>query len=316
MRDELLHALQFNFPVATDPLGTLAAPLSADRDEVAALTRELLDEGVIRRIGPTFDARALGFTSTLVMVTAEEGRIDAVAEYMGGVVEVTHNYLRDHPRNLWFTVIARDEARQDAILNNVRSLLPEGGLQSLPSRKVFKISARFSALEGEKVPPYREPEMCELSDEETALARELEQGFDVLAEDPFARAGEAADLDADAVVEQVRAWLARGVLRRFGAVVRHMRVGFTDNGMCVFEVTSEGEEAVGAACAESPAVSHCYLRFPAPGWPYTLYAMAHGRSRDEVESFARDIASREDVKSHAVLYTVRELKKTSMKFFP
>jgi len=72
---------------------------------------------------------------------------------------------------------------------------------------------------------------------------------------------------------------------------------------------------VGLACARSAAVSHCYLRFPAPGWPYTLYAMAHGRDRVDVETFAAETGALEGVKAHAVLYTVRELKKTSMRFF-
>ena len=116
-------------------------------------------------------------------------------------------------------------------------------------------------------------------------------------------------------IGQVRAWLAGGVIRRFGAIVRHREVGIRAGGMAVFHVNEDGVDAAGRTLAGHAAVTHCYRRPPLPDFPYTLYAMVHGDSeaavRERVAAMAREIGA----DAWDVLVSGREFKKTSMRYF-
>ena len=124
----------------------------------------------------------------------------------------------------------------------------------------------------------------------------------------------------DAELARLRALLADGTVRRFGAVVNHRRVGFVANALTLWQVPPEKLDAAGAALASSPFVSHCYARATRPDWPYSLYAMVHARSEDDLSATVRNLAERVGAIVGAaaeslVLPTVREYKKTSMRYF-
>ena len=124
----------------------------------------------------------------------------------------------------------------------------------------------------------------------------------------------------DAELAHLRALLADGTVRRFAAVVNHRRVGFVANALTLWRVPSEKLDAAGAALASSPSVSHCYARATQPDWPYALYAMVHARSEDDLSATVRTLAERigaivgQETKS-LILPTIREYKKTSMRYF-
>jgi DNA-binding Lrp family transcriptional regulator len=311
----LLHKLQYEFPLVWDPFGEMARRLRTTPEKVLGRVSELLADGTIRRLGPTFDLRTLGFASTLVMGRVAPGDVDAAAEAVNRFEEVTHNYLRSHEWNLWFTVIARTEERVEEILADVRRNVPGGIFHSVPATRIFKISARFSQGPGQAGEPYRVREPVVLPPDEVRLAGVLQQGLSV-AERPFRIAAAEAGMSEGEVLAVLARWLERGVLRWFGAVLRHTRVGFAVNAMCTFVVKDEALEEAGRICVETGAVTHCYARRTPPGWPFNFYAMVHGTEKAQIEEVARRLGDIPGVGDWVILYSERELKKTSKRYFP
>ena len=133
---------------------------------------------------------------------------------------------------------------------------------------------------------------------------------------PYHAVAERLGLPAEEVMARLRAMQSRGVIRRLGAVPNHYELGYRANGMAVFDVPDEWVDELGARVGQLDSVSHCYRRpRHLPDWPYNLFAMVHGRSREEVEAEVRRIAALlgEHDRGHAVLYSTRILKKTGLR---
>ncbi|MDD2510419.1 MAG: AsnC family transcriptional regulator [Syntrophomonas sp.] len=139
---EILNVLQADFPLTSQPYRDIAEKMNLDEEEVIARIRVMKNSGLIRRIGGIMDARSLGFYSTLCACKVPEERIDAVAGIINRQKGVTHNYIRDHEFNLWFTLTAptKDEAMQ--ILQSLQS---DAGIEviSMPAKQVYKIKVSF-----------------------------------------------------------------------------------------------------------------------------------------------------------------------------
>jgi len=141
----ILDALQNEFPLSERPYEVLAERLEISGDEVWERMQGLVEEGVIRRMGASLDSRKLGYSSTLAAISVPVERVDEAAAVVGGYSEVTHSYLRDDEFNIWFTVIAPDNDRIAAILEEIRCTLSleETAVLNLPVTKLFKLDARF-----------------------------------------------------------------------------------------------------------------------------------------------------------------------------
>ena len=132
---------------------------------------------------------------------------------------------------------------------------------------------------------------------------------------PFETLAARAGMSVAELLEKARDFLASGMMRRYAAILRHWEAGFTVNVMSVWRVPEEKAEEAGRRMAEFAEVSHCYQRPTAPGWPYSHYAMIHARSEEEANGVVRRIAARTGLRDHALLRTVREFKKTRVKYF-
>ena len=145
----ILDRVQIDFPIEPRPFQVLADALGSSEAEVLSKVRRLQAEGVIREAGAVFDLRKLGYTSTLCAASVAPEHIEAVTELINGYAEVTHNYLRDNPFNVWFTVIARTEEHIGKILDRIRAAEGVAQVISLPSRRMFKIKVHFQTGGGE-----------------------------------------------------------------------------------------------------------------------------------------------------------------------
>jgi DNA-binding Lrp family transcriptional regulator len=139
----ILKAVQKDFPLDERPYDALGHALGMTGEEVHSRVRALLASGVIRRIAPMFDRRALGFGGCLVAAKVSPEAVDAVAKLLEGRPEVTHNYLRTGEFNVWFTVMLREGETPDAVVGEVRSAAGVSEVIALPSRRVFKLDASF-----------------------------------------------------------------------------------------------------------------------------------------------------------------------------
>ncbi len=132
---------------------------------------------------------------------------------------------------------------------------------------------------------------------------------------PYQVLAEAIGVSEDTFVETLYNLTERGVIRRFGATLRHQKSGYQANAMTAWQVDEDRIAAVGEIMASFRAVSHCYRRDPAKDWPYNLYTMIHGKSEDECRNTAREMAEKAGVKNYQLLFSRKELKKISMTYF-
>jgi len=326
----IMSVIQSHFPVDRRPYERLAAYLDTDGDDVLQRVRRLRREGTIRRLGAVFDSRRLGYVSTLVAGRVDPGRLDDVAAEVSKLPGVTHNYRREHDYNLWFTLTAESQDRIEETLEDLRKRTATPELHSLPALRVYKIRVDFRFAESPS-PSIRgavnhsrsfesphKPSDTPLSDEQKQLVRLLQDDLDD-SHKPFDELADRVGWSVGRVLEQIEEWLSTGVIRRLGAVVRHRRLGFRANGMAVFDVPDDRVDIVGEAFARRREISHCYRRPRLADFPYDLFAMIHGHSEDEVRELAEKLAGEFDIdiniKNFTVLFSTKEYKKVSMKYF-
>jgi DNA-binding Lrp family transcriptional regulator len=141
---KLLNAIQGTLPVVAEPYREVGERLGLSEDEVITRLSKLKEEGIIRRIGPTFETRRLGYSSTLVAMRVPEERLDEVGEHIAKYDEVTHNYSRSHYYNLWFTLTTESPKHLDALLERVKEETGTNEVFNLPCLHLFKINAKFT----------------------------------------------------------------------------------------------------------------------------------------------------------------------------
>ena len=141
------------------------------------------------------------------------------------------------------------------------------------------------------------------------------QGDFPLVEEPYKVLAAQVGISEEEFLERVKILSEGKCIRKMGAVLRHREVGFSANVLCAWEVPEERLEQVATALSAHPAVSHCYDRTTAPGWPYNLYTMIHAHSRGECEEIADTLGRANGLQHRAMLYSKKEWKKTSMKYF-
>lgn len=154
-----------------------------------------------------------------------------------------------------------------------------------------------------------------LTENERRVAAAIEGDIDIDSDvDPFAVIAKRTGLDEAAVLDVIRGLRERGVIRRFGAVLRHQRAGITENALVVWAVPAEDVERAGTLAARRPEVTHCYERTPPFQGVYRLFTMVHGHGRPLAE-IIRDLASDLGVQDYLVLESIEEFKKVSMEYF-
>jgi siroheme decarboxylase len=154
------------------------------------------------------------------------------------------------------------------------------------------------------------------SEKDKILIRLLQEDLPVCAE-PYREVARLAGMEQVEVLARVREWIGRGVIRRLGASVRHVELGYKANCMVVWQVEgAEEARRAGETLAGFREVTHCYRRPAFDGWPYTLYTMVHGRDREDIANLVRRMAAAAGLSEYRMLYSVKEWKKTSMKYFP
>ncbi|MDJ0781087.1 MAG: Lrp/AsnC family transcriptional regulator [Desulfosarcinaceae bacterium] len=142
------------------------------------------------------------------------------------------------------------------------------------------------------------------------------QGDMPIVEQPYREIAHAIGIREEELLAVLQSLVDRGIMRRFGATLRHQRSGFDANAMTAWQVDEARIEEVGALMAAFPQVSHCYRRDPKPTWPYNLYTMIHGTSEADCIATAREMAAKAGVSTYELLFSKEELKKTSMTYFP
>ena len=139
----ILNEIQSDFPIATRPYLELGKRLNLSELEVLDRVKKIKGEGIIRRIGGNFDSKRLNFTSTLCAAKVPEEKVDLFVQEVNKYPGVTHNYLRNHEYNIWFTFIAQDMDYIEDALNKISEATGVNEIRNLPAVKMFKIKVDF-----------------------------------------------------------------------------------------------------------------------------------------------------------------------------
>jgi DNA-binding Lrp family transcriptional regulator len=320
---KLLNLMQGSFELTRRPFAHVAGLAGLTEDEVMARVRRLLDKRIIREITPIFDTRALGYQSMLVAAKVDPEFPHRAAKVINSHPGVTHNYLRNHDFNLWFTIAVEPDSRL-GLQGTLDALQAGTGAQSirqLPTLKLFKIRMDLEmeggtdalAAAGEAVEP-RELDPIDLSGDDIATIRATQGPMPVVAE-PYAPAAGRLGVTEDEVLRRLESLRRRHGLRRVAAILYHRRAGFSANGMGVWKVPEAEILDTGRRMAAYRGISHCYQRPTYPDWPYSVFTMAHGRSKQECDAVLDSIAAETGITQRATLYSSTEFKKVRMLYF-
>ncbi|SLM31645.1 putative HTH-type transcriptional regulator [Desulfamplus magnetovallimortis] len=141
------------------------------------------------------------------------------------------------------------------------------------------------------------------------------QGNIPVTQRPFLELAESIGISEDKYLMIVEELNESGIIRRFGATLKHQKSGFKANAMVAWKVEEDRVQEVGRIMASFQEVTHCYRRNPAPTWPYNVYTMVHAGDKATCRAIAATIAQRVAVDDYTLLFSEKELKKTSMKYF-
>jgi siroheme decarboxylase len=321
----LMNLLQSRFALEPEPYGAIAAEAELDVDEAKERTQRLLDERIIREITPIFDTRALGYSSMLVAAKVDSEHPQRAARIINSHPGVSHNYLRTHEFNLWFTIATPPDSELglEGTLDVLQRMTGAESIRQLPTLVLFKINMNLEmergtealAAEVDAAPP-RELGRQPYDDRDVAVIRAL-QGPMRVVDRPYDDAAAEVGMATDAFLDHLRGMVDRKLLRRVAAILFHRRAGFSANGMGVWRVPEDRVLETGRRMAAVRGISHCYQRPTYRDWPYSVFTMAHGRSKQECDAILDRIADEHGLHGddRAVLYSSTEYKKVRLRYF-
>ena len=320
-----MNLLQSTFPLAAEPYAAVAAEAGLEVDELMERTQRLLDQRIIREITPIFDTRALGYSSMLVAAKVDSDNPHRAAKIINSHPGVSHNYLRTHEFNLWFTIATPPDSELglDGTLEVLQRLTGAESIRELPTLRLFKINMNLEMEKGTDAlaaavdtSPQRELEAQPYDDTDIAVIRALQGPMEVV-DRPYDAAASEVGMTTDAFLAHLERMTERKILRRVAAILFHRRAGFSANGMGVWRVAPDEVLETGAQMAAVRGISHCYERPTYQDWPYSVFTMAHGRSKEECDAILDSIAEEHDLHGadRAVLYSSTEFKKIRLRYF-
>ena len=340
LEQQILDLIQDAFPLVERPYLRLAEMLKVSEQDVFEAVENLRSSGVIRRIGGVYDSKKLGFISRLcagkVPVSSldfsaephEQTAMENFAAVVNEVPAITHNYIRSHEYNVWFTVIAENEAAIQTIVDKLCDATDLHDVHVMSATRKFKINTVMALDERRKTKDERgtalrlgsgtlSPTSCH--PERSAVGAESK---DLSESDKFRIRTACEDIphsltpfkDWGVSCEELREDLALKRMRRFGAILRHQNAGFAFNAMVCFRIVDCRKSEVGRgssvilsdeatkdpvkSCdliaqagsflASNPHISHCYERPSFEGFPYNVYAMMHANSAEQLDQFIAD----------------------------
>ncbi|NPA74071.1 MAG: Lrp/AsnC family transcriptional regulator [Epsilonproteobacteria bacterium] len=319
MRDKILYEIQKNFPLSPRPFESIAKSLDCSEEEVLDIVKSEKDKGTIRQISAIFDTKRLGYRSSLVAFKVDENDIDNAVEVINSHPGVSHNYERDHEFNIWFTIAVPPDSKLG--LEKSISLLSELSNAkeyiALPTIKLFKIAVKMDttgkAPKKEKI-KRRVHKDIEINDLHKNIIKYAQNDIEITKE-PFKDMIEKIGVSYEKFFDILDELKNAGVMRRYAAILNHRKAGFNANAMVVWDIDEEIAQEMGEKIASFSAVSHCYLRPKYPNWPYNLFSMVHGKTKDETDAIVKEMEKEVVFHSNRYLYSSREFKKVRVKYF-
>ncbi len=319
LKNELLYTMQSSFPLTQKPFLELAKQFNTSEDVILRLVKELKADGTLRQTSAIFDTKRLGYKSSLVAFKVAEDKIDRAVAAINAHPGVSHNYLRDHDFNIWFTMAVEPNSKF-GLEKTIQILAEQSEAEEsiiLPTLKLFKIAVKMDTTgkraKKEHVKKVKNKKL-ELTPKHIEAIKELQKDIEVVSE-PFLEATKKLNISYDEYFALANEFKEAGVMRRFATILRHRKAGFNANAMSVWEAPEENAVEIGEKLASFSAVSHCYLRPSFPNWRYNLFAMVHAKTQEESNALIEEMAKETGLTNYRKLYSTKEFKKQRIVYF-
>jgi len=316
----VLNRVQKGIPGVSEPFLAIAREIGLTEDEVLETISRLKENKVIRNISGIFEGKKLGYYLNLVAFEVLPDRVETAAAMISSHPGVSHNYLRNHRYNIWFTLAEESEEE----FHKTVSILAEksGVLDSLVLRneKLLKIGVFLNIGESEEnseVTPAHGVESSVLSElDETAKEAVLLLQNDLpIEKSPFKKIAENGKFihGEKQLLLYFSDFIASGIMRRYAAVLKHRSAGYTSNAMTAWKTDEKTDMEL---FIKEKAISHLYFRTLYPGrWEYPLFAMIHAKSDDELKDVLKRLSEKSGIKDYLSLTSLKEFKKKRVRYF-
>ena len=316
----VLERIQKGIPCSPEPFAEIAVLSGLAEDEVINTINSLREKKIIRNISAIFDGKALGYTMSLVAFQVSPEAADHAAEIINSHPGVSHNYLRSHRYNIWFTLA--EESPED-FSRTVETLARKCGAADylvMRNEHLLKIGVFLDtggsagSYDSSDYVPGETGAVVKLSDDEIEAVRLLQNDLPAVKR-PFEQIIRAAgsSVSVGSLMDHFRSFLERGIIRRYAAVLRHVNAGYTANSMTAWKPDGEYKIEPFRQCVN---VSHLYYRTVYPGrWEHPLFAMVHAKSSDELAALLADLSRKSGISDYLSLESLKEFKKKRVTYF-
>jgi len=316
----VLNRVQKGIPCVSEPFTAIGEEIGLSGNEVIDTVVRLKENKVIRNISGIFEGKKLGYYLSLVAFEVPEERADAAAAIISSHPGVSHNYLRNHRYNIWFTLAEESEDE----FNKTVSLIAKktGAVDSLvlKNEKLLKIGVFLNIGEVDddrEITPARnfDSSACGNLDETAKEAVLLLQNDLPMERKPFQILAESGKFihGEKQLLLYFSDFSASGLMRRYAAVLKHQSAGYTANAMTAWR--SDDSTDIKLFMNEK-SISHLYFRTVYPGrWEHPLFAMIHAKSDDELNSIINRLSENSGIKDYLALSSLKEYKKKRVRYF-
>ena len=302
LQQDIINNSQKGFPLTKQPYKTIAEQLAqvnivTNELRVFLAIDDLINQEVLSRVGPVFDHKKAG-ASTLAAIAVPTKDLDKIAGIVNQFEQVNHNYGREgssgqQKYNLWFVVTASNMVALNNTLANIELLTGLADLV-LPMEASYHIDLAFSINVTGVESPTSNQEAMQLDTvnkndctrlteiEKIALRSAIEKGLPASLL-PYRLIAQQLALTEQQVLMQISHWQEEGLIRRFGLVIKHRKLGYDANAMVVWNIPNDDMDGIAQRLAKCAPVSLCYQRpRRLPDWPYNLFCMIHGTDKNLV----------------------------------
>jgi len=322
--ETVLNLIQSGVAVSEDPFGIIAKDAGIRADEAIDIVDRMKRKGVIRNIAGIFNGEKLGYYLSLVALSVSEENIRKASEIINSHPGVSHNYLRSHKYNIWFTLAEENEDMFNRSLRVIREISEADDFLVLRNEKLFKLGVMLeignkkSRDSQDSGVPGHGTEFSKLNDHEKEGIRLLQMDLPV-EQRPFQKLIDSAGsfLTEEDLIRVAKSFRDRGIMRRYSAVLRHVKAGYSHNAMTAWKPDRpDNSDTYIKPFIEEGAVTHLYLRTVYPGrWEYPLFAMIHARTEPELQEIIFLLSEKSGIEEYLVLRTEKEFKKKRVTYF-
>jgi len=321
---DFINRYQGDFPLQENPFQSIAEQLDCSEKVLIQTIKNLREQKILTRFGPLYDAARLGGGLTLAAMSVPEDRFNIVTQQVNAFAEVAHNYRREHKLNMWFVLATETPVEIIQILTSIEEATGLA-VYNFPKQHEFYIGLRFDisndnvhetiSLADLSMADNKSGDEYKLTDLDRKIIKQTQSGLPITSQ-PYHAVADNIGCNANDIIEHLKKMLNSGVIRRIGAVPNHFRLGFKANGMTVWDVPDKQIIELGNQVGQLDFVSHSYQRpRHLPLWPYNLFAMVHGHTREAVNEKTEQIKQilGKNCRAHEILFSTEILKKTGLR---